>query len=108
MIFSQIIHTPLGDMIAQADDTALLSLDFCHRNLCLSLTHHPILDQTTKELDEYFSGTRRNFTLPLAPDGTEFQQKAWKALTQIPYGETRNYSEQAYLTDNPKAIRAIG
>jgi O-6-methylguanine DNA methyltransferase len=67
-----------------------------------------ILEQTRLELSEYFEGTRQKFTIPLLPHGTAFQKLAWKALEKIPYGETRNYLEEATMIGNPKAVRAIG
>lgn len=60
------------------------------------------------QITEYLEGTRRNFTLPLAPQGTPFQQKVWDALRTIPYGETRCYREIAEMIGNPKACRAVG
>ncbi|MBO5330240.1 MAG: methylated-DNA--[protein]-cysteine S-methyltransferase [Anaerotignum sp.] len=61
-----------------------------------------------KQLEEYFAGKRKTFDLPLVPRGTEFQQKVWKALQEIPYGETRTYGEVAAAIGNPKAARAVG
>jgi len=61
-----------------------------------------------RQLEEYFTGKRKTFDLPLAPKGTEFQQKVWKALQEIPYGETRTYGEIAAAIGNPKAARAVG
>ena len=61
-----------------------------------------------KQLEEYFAGKRKTFDLPLVPKGTEFQQKVWKALQEIPYGETRTYGEIAVAIGNPKAARAVG
>ena len=69
---------------------------------------HPILSQTRKQLDEYFTHKRTNFDLPIYFSGTAFQNLAWTALLQVPYGETRNYAQQAKLIGNPKAVRAIG
>lgn len=60
------------------------------------------------QLREYFAGTRRRFDLPLAPEGTDFQRRAWAALRGIPYGETRSYSEQAANFGKPSAVRAVG
>ena len=68
----------------------------------------PILAEAEKQLNEYFAGTRREFDLPLAPVGTEFMQKVWKALQDIPYGETRSYKEIAAAAGNVKACRAVG
>lgn len=62
-----------------------------------------------QQLKEYFLGKRREFDIKLdIRIGTEFQQKAWKVLMEIPYGETRSYQEQAITIGNPKAVRAIG
>jgi len=70
--------------------------------------NHPLLQWTRRELEEYFQGKRREFSVPLKPDGTEFQKKVWKALTEIPYGETRTYGEVAAAVGNDKASRAVG
>ena len=62
-----------------------------------------------QQLKEYFLGKRREFNIKLdIRTGTEFQKKAWKALVEIPYGETRSYQEQAIAIGNPKAVRAVG
>lgn len=67
-----------------------------------------MLDWTIRELEEYFEGKRKIFTVPCVMEGTEFQKKVWTALTEIPYGETRSYKEIAVQTGNPKACRAVG
>ena len=61
-----------------------------------------------KQLEEYFAGKRKTFDLPLAPKGTAFQQRVWKALQDIPYGELRTYQEIALAVDNPKGCQAVG
>lgn len=66
------------------------------------------LQQAFSQLEEYFAGERKVFTLPLAPEGTPFQKKVWQALCTIPYGETRCYQEIAVLSGNAKASRAVG
>jgi O-6-methylguanine DNA methyltransferase len=60
------------------------------------------------ELEEYAAGQRRQFTVPLDMRGTPFQQRVWKALRAIPYGQTRSYGEIARRIGNPKAARAVG
>lgn len=66
-----------------------------------------VLEQTKKQLDEYFSGTRKAFDIPLHPVGTEFQQQVWNTLLKIPYGETRSYKDIALSIANSKGIRAV-
>ena len=68
----------------------------------------PLISRAIKELDEYFAGKRKEFDLPVKLTGTEFQQKAWVALLDIPYGETRTYKQQAEAVGNAKACRAVG
>lgn len=67
-----------------------------------------LLQEAKKQLQEYFAGKRQAFDLPIYSQGTEFQQKVWGALRQIPYGETRSYGEIAAQVGNPKASRAVG
>lgn len=67
----------------------------------------PILDQTKRQLDEYFAGNRKIFDIPLHPVGTDFQKKVWHALLNIPYGETRSYKEIAISMGNSNSTRAV-
>jgi methylated-DNA-[protein]-cysteine S-methyltransferase len=65
-------------------------------------------DDVTSQLTEYFAGTRRQFDLPLAPEGTPFQQRVWRVLLDIPYGQTISYGELAARIGQPSAARAVG
>jgi O-6-methylguanine DNA methyltransferase len=67
-----------------------------------------LLQQYSSELEEYFSGKRRQFTFPLDLRGTDFQLACWNALLAIPYGETRSYADIARAVDKPNAFRAVG
>ena len=67
-----------------------------------------ILAEAEHQLKEYFAGIRKKFELPLKPDGTVFFQTVWKALLDIPYGQTRTYGEIAAFIGKPKASRAVG
>ena len=64
--------------------------------------------ETARQLDAYFDGSRTSFDLPLDLHGTPFQQQAWRALAEIPFGETRTYAEQAARLGRPNAFRAVG
>ena len=115
------ITTPLGPMIACAIDQGICLLEFSDRiglesyvnKLTKSLNAVPIpgknqhLDQLQLQLHDYFQGRRREFELTLFTPGTEFQKNVWNALQEIPYGETRSYSEQAIFINKPKSIRAV-
>lgn len=68
----------------------------------------PLIKEAKRQLDEYFSGKRKEFDLPLRAVGTDFQKSVWNALLEIPYGETRYYGEVAEKIGNPKAPRAVG
>jgi len=66
-----------------------------------------VIQSAAKQLDEYFAGKRTEFDIPLLFVGTEFQQRAWQQLLEIPYGATVSYSEQAKRLGAPKAVRAV-
>jgi len=66
-----------------------------------------VLEQTKRELDEYFAGKRKSFDISLYPVGTDFQKQVWQALLEIPYGETRTYKEIAESVNNLKGVRAV-
>jgi methylated-DNA-[protein]-cysteine S-methyltransferase len=68
----------------------------------------PVLFDAKRQLEEYFCGKRRAFDLPLSPGGTDFQKRVWRALTDIPYGETRSYADIAAAVGSPKGFRAVG
>lgn len=68
----------------------------------------PVLLEAQRQLQEYFAGTRHQFTLDLDFTGTDFQKQVWQALLTIPFGETRSYSQIAQQIGNPKAVRAVG
>lgn len=67
-----------------------------------------VIKETYRQLSEYLDGKRELFDIPIKTQGTDFQEKVWKALKQIPYGETRSYKEIAIEIGNPKAMRAVG
>lgn len=68
----------------------------------------PLLEQTARQLAQYFAGERRVFDLPLAPRGSGFQERVWRALAAIPFGETRSYAALAASIGRPAASRAVG
>jgi methylated-DNA-[protein]-cysteine S-methyltransferase len=107
------IDSPLGRLKLVATDTALIGVYFPEHRRAPQLqadlvTHHPILDAAEAELRAYFQGTRRTFATPLSAAGTDFQQRVWRALAQIPYGQRRTYAELAASLGMNGAARAVG
>jgi methylated-DNA-[protein]-cysteine S-methyltransferase len=107
------IETPIGPLTAVVDDRGrLVGLEFSGRSRLLG-TGEPGararagLERVAAQLREYFAGKRRKFTFPLAPRGTEFQQRVWDELLRIPYGATVSYGELAARVGNPAAQRAV-
>ena len=113
--------TPLGPMLAGATSMGVCLLEFTNRirlekefselqrllNATMQPGRNQHLDQLESELNEYFEGKRKSFSVPLHTPGNEFAQSVWKTLQEIPYGKTCSYKEQAEMMNNPKAIRAI-
>lgn len=108
------IATPLGEMIAVANEKALILLDFSdskyvNKNLPQDFSEekNDILECTERELNDYFAGNLTHFSIPIELNGTEFQQKVWQELLKIPFGKTISYQEQSENIGNPLAIRAV-
>jgi methylated-DNA-[protein]-cysteine S-methyltransferase len=101
-----IIDSPVGPLTLIERDGALARLAF--GALGQSSPSSPFLDGVASQLHEYFAGARHVFELPLAPSGTEFQLACWRALAEIPYGQTRSYGEQARRIGRPDRARAVG
>lgn len=101
------IPSPAGPLRITADDGAVTRIGFGGTPGTGS-AETPLLRQAVRELEEYFAGMRRTFTVPTAPAGTEFQRVVWEALRQIPFGETRSYKQIAEHIGRPSACRAVG
>ncbi|GIX47523.1 MAG: methylated-DNA--protein-cysteine methyltransferase [Candidatus Tectimicrobiota bacterium] len=109
-----IIASPLGPLLLAASEAGLTHLAFqaSSRPLVPPATWveaaTPLLQAAAAQLEAYFAGRRRQFSLPLAPAGTPFQQRVWQALQRIPYGTTLSYRELAQRLGQPAAVRAVG
>ena len=106
MRYEKLIESPIGSLTAFSDGEVLKELRFgdCREggDSCA------VLEQTAAELGEYFSGTRREFSVPFDGTGTPFQRAVWQTLCTVPYGETACYGDIAAKIGNPKACRAVG
>jgi methylated-DNA-[protein]-cysteine S-methyltransferase len=109
------LESPLGKMLLTASAQALTGVHFVGEKYYPgvgedwreSAKHEP-LARAHQQLKEYFAARRTRFDLALAPEGTPFQRKVWRALTSVPFGETRSYGEIAANIGAPKASRAVG
>lgn len=103
--------TDIGDLVIAEENGAITDV-FTGPDLPATFQAReeetPLIAQAAEEMRQYLRGQRQTFTLPLAPHGTAFQQSVWKALTQIPYGQTCSYKDIAIAIGNPKAVRAVG
>ncbi|PYT57883.1 MAG: cysteine methyltransferase [Acidobacteria bacterium] len=112
-VFYTTLESPVGTLLLAGDSQALRMVSF-------ESSKHAELPQADwkqdkapfaeviRQLRAYFRGERKEFDLPLAPEGTEFQLRVWNRLRTIPYGETISYAQLAERIGNPKAVRAVG
>ena len=104
------IESPVGPLVLVASATGLRAVDFGDdgRRRHLPEGISPVLGETERQLTEYFAGDRREFDLPLEPEGTSFQLSVWQVLRGIPYGQTISYGEQARRLGDANKARAVG
>lgn len=107
MIYYYTYETALGSVTFAEEDGALLVIS-THRSVEGIYQETTLIKEAYQQLREYLKGERWEFNLPLKLLGTDFQKRVWKALCEIPYGETRSYKQIAEAIGNPKAVRAVG
>ena len=105
-LYTSYYSSPLGQLKLQCSDEHIKALLFVDE-VSETSNEHQLLQLCASQLEEYFSGKRKEFDLPLKQDGTEFQSKVWNLLCRIPYGKTISYNELAKLYGDLKAIRAV-
>ena len=108
---AHIYHSPIGAILIEADDQSIARLEFVEEAALVDLEmddieSNPVIHQCIDELIEYFNGTRSHFNIAIHQSGTEFQQKVWKELYELPFGKTMSYAELAKKLGDPKCIRA--
>lgn len=113
--------TRIGELILGSYEGKLCLLDFRYRKMRSAIDKRiqdglnaeftpqddEILDRTQEQINEYLSGSRTSFDIPLIIVGSDFQKAVWNALMQIPYGKTASYLDLAKVIDNEKAVRAV-
>ena len=107
MIFQYSYETKLGSVTFVEEDGTLLAIS-THRTFTATVMETPFIKEAYRQFSEYLTGERKSFDLPFKLTGTDFQNRVWKALCEIPYGETRSYKQIAEAIGNPKAVRAVG
>ena len=114
-------QSPCGELVLASVGDELCLCDWtdnpcAERNICrlvsslnaeLKIETSHVSNETRRQLEEYFAGNRKAFSIPLHPVGTDFQLKVWKALLNIPYGATRSYKQIATSIGRPEAVRAV-
>lgn len=102
--------TPIGEIGIADDGYAITNVFFSNENASdeYIVNETKLIKGAAEQLLDYFAGKRNAFNLLLDPQGTDFQTRVWKALQEIPYGETRSYKDIAESIGNPKACRAVG
>lgn len=111
----KVIDSPVGQLTLVASEHGLAAILWENDNPrrvplgeVIDSDDHPILLETERQLREYFTGQRTEFSLPMDFRGTEFQRRVWSALLTIPFGETRSYAQIAEQIGCPAAVRAVG
>ena len=110
-LVQHIYHSPIGKIKITADDHCITELIFIEPetiNEMIDLEEDlpEVIHRCVDELIEYFAGKRRAFSVPINQEGTDFQQRVWKELYEIPYGKTISYADLAKKLGDPKVIRA--
>jgi methylated-DNA-[protein]-cysteine S-methyltransferase len=108
-----VVMSPVGELLLLGDGESVSALEFDGGQRAETIVRRSrrssgAFADARAQLAEYFAGARQSFDLVLRPAGTPFQQLAWRALTEIPYGATRTYGEQAASIGRPGAARAVG
>lgn len=121
-ILASWVESPLGPLVLGATSNGVCLLEFTDRRMLEAQFEtvqrrfqaavvpgsNSYIEQLKKELAEYFAGKRREFEVPLVAPGSPFEERVWRALLKIPYGETRSYSDMAQQIGDPMAVRAVG
>lgn len=116
MRYGQYFETKIGRLYAEEENGFLMGLTSAPAAAEPSvpggqeiiLQETPLLRQTREEILEFLAGERTAFDIPVYMEGTDFQKRVWKALTQIPFGETRTYGQIAAAAGSPRSARAVG
>lgn len=102
------LQSPVGIIEIEETEGYISSVRIVEESAVAESGSNEVLDKAVMQLQEYFSGVRKHFDLPVKQQGTDFQQKAWEYLSTIPYGQTVSYKTQATALGSPNSCRAVG
>ena len=109
MIYGYCYATKIGQMYVLEHNERIIEMGLgCPVNQRVIQKETPLIKETIRQMTLYFEGSLKQFDLPMIRQGSEFQEKVWHALEQIPYGETRSYEDIAKMIGKDKAARAVG
>ena len=108
MLYRRSFDSPVGCLRLEEEDGYLTGVHFEQEPSVRYADDTDLLRQTRQQLEEYFAGSRTDFSIPLKLQGTDFQKRVWRVLQTIPYAKTMSYGQVAALAGNPKACRAFG
>lgn len=108
MKYQHFLDTPLGKLYIAANSTAITAISFETEDIDYTPQTTPLLTEAAAQLTAYFDKKQTSFDLPLAPQGTAFQQQVWRELLKIGYGTTTSYGKISELLQNKGAVRAVG
>ena len=101
------VQSPLGPIEVNGSDKGITSVSFVE-SVPENYSNPDLLKDSVSQIDDYFSGRRKEFSIPLAPEGTSFQKQVWQELQTIPFGEKRSYLDIAQKLGDKNATRAVG
>lgn len=112
MLYQKILyHSEVGPITLLTDQHYIRKIEFGKSTLdpqAVWTEEQPVIQETCRQLNEYFHGMRKQFSLPMNPEGTSFQKAVWAQLLRIPFGQTRTYGQLAQELQRPGAARAVG
>ena len=106
--FKAYYPSPIGPVEVSGTSEGIVSVSFVKRRLPNARNLPDCVKEGIRQLDEYFKGSRKSFSLKLLPQGTPFQKLVWQQLKKIPYGKVASYGDMARAVGNPHAYRAVG
>ena len=106
---SAVYASPIGALFIRSEEGHIVEVSFASTDLVSHENSNcEVIGKLAAELDLYFAGELKKFSVPLKLNGTDFRKRCWEALQTIPYGETISYKQLAEKAGNPKACRAVG